>query len=110
MAGVTTVLGSAALCAALLAGCRAHDAAPEQPADGVLSPVSTGTGTGTTTVGPSTAAPEHGTGADAVTSVTGSASAPSDAGIDSDLNAVDGQLSGLDSALAQATQSPPDGG
>ncbi len=105
VAGVTTVLGSAAVCAALLAGCRSHDAAPQQPADGVLTPVSTGTGT---TPVPSTAAPVRGAGA--ANSATAGASAPSDAGVDSDLNAVDGQLSGLDSALAQATQSPSDGG
>jgi hypothetical protein len=38
------------------------------------------------------------------------ATGPADAGVDSDLSSLDDQLSGLDSALAQATQSPSDGG
>lgn len=101
VAGVTSVLGSAVLCAAVLAGCQAHGAVSQQPADGVLTPVSPSATT--------SAAPVNGAGA-VVSATTGGASAPSDAGIDSDLNAVDGQLSGLDSALAQATQSPSDGG
>jgi hypothetical protein len=105
VAGVTAVLGPAVLCAAVLAGCRAHGAVSQQPADGVLTPVSPSASTSATT----SAAPVNGAAA-VVSTATGGASAPSDAGLDSDLNAVDGQLSGLDSALAQATQSPSDGG
>ena len=93
VAAISAVVGTAALCATMLTGCQGHGAAPAQPADGVLSPAST------------SAAPVTGAGA-----ISGAASAPANAGVDSDLNAVDGQLSGLDSALAQATQSPSDGG
>jgi len=81
----------AALCtvalAGVLTGCRAHSAAA-QPAGGMTGP------------------------AGSVTSQANSGTNPADsgAGVDSDLNSVDGQLSGLDSALAQATQSPSDGG
>jgi hypothetical protein len=94
VAGVGAVLGSAVLCVTVLAGCRAHGAASQQPADGVLTPTST------------SAVPANG----AAGVGSGGASGPSGAGVDSDLNAVNGQLSGLDSALAQATQSPSDGG
>jgi hypothetical protein len=85
---------AAVLSAALLAGCRGHEAATQPPAVGIETSATAG-------------APANG----AAGSGSGSGvSDPSDAGLDSDLNAVDGQLSGLDSALAQATQSPSDGG
>lgn len=92
VAAVLTVLCAAATAGAL-AGCGAQ-AASSRPASGVISPA--GTPAAVSGAG-------AGAGAPAVTD-------PAGAGVDSDLNAVDGQLSGLDSALAQATQSPSDGG
>lgn len=89
-AGTAVACAAALLSAALLAGCRGHEAAA-RPAVGVETSATAG-------------APANGAAG------AGGASDPSDAGLDSDLNAVDGQLSGLDSALAQATQSPSDGG
>ena len=100
--GAVAALGSAVVCVALLAGCRAQAADSQPPADGVLTPASVSASAGTST----SAAPVNG----AANLVSSTPAAPSDAGLDSDLNAVDGQLSGLDSALAQATQSPSDGG
>ena len=102
-ARVTAVLGPALVCAVLLAGCGGHGAAVQQPANGVLAP--TGPGPTPAASTDTSVAPLNGAAA-----VSGAASAPAGAGVDSDLNAVDGQLSGLDSALAQATQSPSDGG
>jgi hypothetical protein len=81
--------GMAVLCAValagVLAGCGSH-ASGLQPAGSVISPTDS-----------------------SAAAVSGSGGAGG-AGVDSDLNSVDGQLSGLDSALAQATQSPSDGG
>jgi hypothetical protein len=82
-----SVLCATAL-AGVLAGCRAQPDA-SQPA-----------GAATTSVGTGAAVAGDATGTDS----------GAGAGMDSDLNAVDGQLSGLDSALAQATESPSDGG
>lgn len=76
------------LCAVALAGCQGH-AAASQSVDSVVSPSATST---------------------AAMPAAGSATVPSGAGADSELNAVDGQLADLDSAMAQATQSPSDGG
>ena len=90
----------AVLCAVALAGvltgCRAQ-ASASQPPGSVTSPADA------TAAAVSGAGGGGGAGAPAATG-------PADAGVDSDLNSVDGQLSGLDSALAQATQSPSDGG
>ncbi|MBS2961407.1 hypothetical protein KGA66_00015 [Actinocrinis puniceicyclus] len=86
VAAATSVLCATAL-AGVLAGCRAQSVA-SQPAGSVTS---------TAGVGAVPAGAPDGT-------------TPAGAGVDSDLSAVDGQLSGLDSALAQATQSPSDGG
>ncbi len=84
---------AAALCLTVLGGCRGHGAG-SRSVGGPPAPTAT-------------AAPP---GAANATGAGSSGEAPSDAGVDSDLNAVDGQLSGLDSALAQATASPSDGG
>lgn len=89
VAALVAVLGTVAL-AGVLAGCRAQSTAA-QPAGGVTSPAD------------ATAAAVSGAGAPSATS-------PANTGVDSDLNSVDDQLSGLDSALAQATASPSDGG
>lgn len=91
VAAVMAVVGTAAL-AAVLTGCRAQSVA-SQPA-GATSGLQ-----GTSAA----AANGGGGGAPAANGAAG-------AGVDSDMNSVDGQLSGLDSALAQATQSPSDGG
>jgi hypothetical protein len=82
---------AAVLVAVLLAGCRAQGVAA-QPAGGVGAPATAG-------------APPNGAAGAAT-----SESAPSNAGLDSDLKTVDGQLSGIDSAMAQATADPSDGG
>lgn len=79
----------AVVCALVLSGCRDNSVA-SQSVNSVVTPSSTG------------AAAANGTADGAATS------APGDT--DSDLNAVDSQLAGLDSAMAQATQSPSDGG
>ena len=71
--------------AGVLAGCRSQ-ASNLQPAGSVTSPTDS-----------------------SAAAVSGAGGAGS-AGVDSDLNSIDGQLSGLDSALAQATASPSDGG
>ena len=89
VAAVMAVLCATAL-AVVLTGCRAQSVA-SQPAGGTSG--LQGTSAATSAAG----------GAPAATD-------PAGAGTDSDLNTVDGQLSGLDSALAQATQSPSDGG
>lgn len=78
---LVTAAVSAALCAALLAGCQSAPAAGH-PVNG--APVGVGTPTGSA---------NPGTAGDDV----------------SDLNTVDQQLGTLDSALAKATQSAPDG-
>ena len=91
----TVVAGvMAVLCAAVLAGCQGQSVAA-QPVGGVVTPAS----------GSTASAPSAGSASSAA-----SANGPAGAGVDSDLNAVDGQLAGLDSAMAQATQSPSDGG
>lgn len=88
--GTAAAALAAALCVTVLGGCRGH-AAGSQSVGNPPAPTAT------------TAAPD-------ATGAAAGDNAPSDAGVDSDLNAVDGQLSGLDSALAQATASPSDGG
>lgn len=88
VAAVMAVLCTVTL-AGVLAGCRAQSVA-SQPAGSVAD----------TTTGSAGSAADGGP----------AATDPAEAGVASDLNAVDGQLSGLDSALAQATQSPSDGG
>jgi hypothetical protein len=91
----TAVAGvMAVLCAAVLAGCQGHSVATQQ-VNSVVTPVGGGTASAPTT---------------GAADVTGANGANSPAGADSDLNTVDGQLSGLDSAMARATQSPSDGG
>ena len=92
--GVAIAAVAAALCLTVLGGCRGH-------ADGSQS-VGNAPTTASTGTAPAGAANVSGGG-------SGTA-APADAGVDSDLDTVDGQLSGLDSALAQATASPSDGG
>jgi hypothetical protein len=96
VAGVVAVL-----CAAVLAGCKGHSVA-SQPVNGVVTPTS-----GSTAAPAGSAAGAAGAGG---TSSANGANGPSGAGVDSDLNAVDGQLSELGSAMAKATQSPSDGG
>lgn len=90
VAPVMAIVSAVAL-AGVLTGCRAQSSA-SQPA-GVTGPAGSVTSP-----------------ADSATSPAGGAMGPAGAGVDSDLNSVDGQLSGIDSALAQATQSPSDGG
>ena len=96
VAGVVAVL-----CAAVLAGCQGH-AAASQPVSSVVTP------SGTSSAGkvPGAGSANGAAGAANANSTT----EPVGAGVDSELNAVDSQLSGLDSAMAQATQSPSDGG
>ena len=91
VAGVVAVL-----CAAVLAGCQGHSVA-SQPVNSVVTPSGTSTAAGSAT------------GAAGAADLSG-ATSTAGAGVNSDLNAVDSQLSGLDSAMAQATQSPSDGG
>jgi len=93
VAGVVAVL-----CAAALAGCQGH-AAASQSVSSVVNPSATGT-----------AAAAPGAGSAAGGAEANSSTGPADAGVDSELNAVDSQLSDLGSAMAQATQSPSDGG
>lgn len=96
----TAVAGvMAVLCAAVLAGCQGHSVATQQ-VNSVVTPSG----------GSTAAAPAAGTTGAAAVSGANGAGGPADAGVDSDLNTVDGQLSGLDSAMAKATQSPSDGG
>lgn len=87
----------AVLCALVLAGCQAHSAATQQ-VNSVVTPASGSTATTAPAAGATGAANADG------------ANGPAGAGVDSDLSTVDGQLAGLDSAMAQATQSPSDGG
>jgi hypothetical protein len=89
------------LCAVVLAGCQGH-AARSQSVSNVVTPSGTSTAAA---VPPAGSANGAGGGADA-----NGATDPAGAGVDSQLNAVDSQLSDLDSAMAQATQSPSDGG
>lgn len=89
----------AMLCAVVLAGCQGH-AARSQSVSNVVTPSGTSTAAAVPAAGSANGA---GGGADAN-------SATDPAGVDSQLNAVDSQLSDLDSAMAQATQSPSDGG
>lgn len=95
----TAVLG-AVLCALLLAGCHARGTAAGQPA-GVVATATTTGGAAAGGGGASSAG-----AADAGT--TGGTPAP-DSSIDANLNSVNQDLGGLDSELAKATQSPPDG-
>ncbi len=101
-AAKAAVAGAVALsCAAVLAGCQGHSVASQRVGN-VVTPSGTS----------APAAPaDAGSANGAAGAVGGSgATSPAGAGVDSDLNAVNSQLSALDSAMAQATQSPSDGG
>jgi hypothetical protein len=92
----------AVLCAVVLAGCQGHSVATQQ-VNSVVTPASGSTAT--------TAPAAGATGSTSAANANGANGAgPAGAGVDSDLSTVDGQLAGLDSAMAQATQSPSDGG
>lgn len=98
-AAVTGVM--AVLCLVVLAGCRGQVAGSQS-----VSSVVTQSATSTAAAMPAAGSANSGAGAVGANSATD----PAGAGVDSDLNAVDSQLSALDSAMAQATQSPSDGG
>jgi len=100
-AGAAVAGVMAMVCAAVLAGCKGH-AATSQSVSSVVSPSATSTAAGVPAAGSATG----GAGAAGANGSTG----PAGAGVDSRLNAVDSQLSDLDSAMAQATQRPSDGG
>jgi hypothetical protein len=97
----------AVLCAAVLAGCQSHTAA-SQP-DGVVPAGASISSTIGSTSSSSATYPAAPGGASAGTVPGGGPAAASTSNIDSDLNTINQQLNGLDSALAKATQSPPDG-
>jgi hypothetical protein len=98
----------AVLCAAVLAGCQSHTAA-SQP-DGVVPAGASISSTISSTSSSNNATyPAAPGGASAGTVPSGGPAPTSTSNVDSDLNTINQQLDGLDSALAKATQSPPDG-